>query len=107
MRSQVRAGLVDDDREFSAVPLPKSIGAARTSSLPRNHRVDPAILAGITLLGAPIVVAGVAARLFVPGHSLFVGGDSGTAGGVFTMLLVGVLVAGSLSLYSLRNRGPK
>ncbi len=102
-RQPLPAGVIDDDGEFSAVAPSKSGGAARTYILPRSQRAIPFVLAGIALLGAPIVVAGVAVRLIVPDHTLFLNGDGdGTAGGLFTMLLVGVVAAGALALCFLR-----
>jgi len=101
MKSQVRVALVDDG-EFGATALAKSVGAVKTYNLPRANHVVPWVFAGFALLGAPIVIAGVAALLLDAGHSHFLNGSSGTAGGIFTMFLVGVLAAGRLSLYLLR-----
>ena len=98
----VLTGLIDDDREFSADAPPKSVGAARRYSLSRIHRVVPVALAGFTLSGATVVITGVAMLLLAPGYSLSPNWAGGAAGGVFTLLLFGVLVAGLLSLYLFR-----
>jgi hypothetical protein len=98
----VLTGLIDDDREFSADAPPKSVGAARRYNLSRIHRVVPVALAGFTVFGATVVITGVAMLLLTPGYSLSPSWGDGAAGGVFTLLLSGVLVAGPLSLYFFR-----
>jgi hypothetical protein len=98
----VLTGLIDDDREFSAAAPPKSVGAATRYSQSRIQRVVPVALAGFALSGATVVITGVAMLLLAPGYSLSPSWAGGAAGGVFTLLLFGVLVAGPLSLYLFR-----
>jgi hypothetical protein len=98
----VLTGLINDDREFSAAAPPKSVGAATRYSHSRIQRVVPVALAGFALSDATVVITGVAMLLLVPGYSLSPSWAGGAAGGFFTLLLFGVLVAGPLSLYFFR-----